>query len=231
MLQIHSTPTKFYGLYIAASGTVNLSDIQADANGYDGLYIKNQYPLVSGSVTLKSSKNKTNSFSGNGWLNPLDMYGLEIYSNGIVTLYAGNVIANYGGGAYVQNNTSITSGSVYLYDANFEANQGTGVEVDSKGWINLSGVQGRYNSVNSGEIDPEGETIFEHLTPYYQADTWWFDGTSGQELDIILESEEFDVLLEVYDKDGHLIATDDDATVEAIALTFNLPRTAILHPC
>ncbi|NPV41217.1 MAG: hypothetical protein HPY72_07745 [Anaerolineae bacterium] len=215
---------KFYGLYIVSSGTVNLSDIQADANGYDGLYIKNQYPLVSGSVTLKSSKNKTNSFSGNGWLNPLDMYGLEIYSNGIVTLYAGNVIANYGGGAYVQNNTSITSGSVYLYDANFEANQGTGVEVDSKGWIYLSGVQGRYNSVNSGEIDPEGETIFEHLTPYYQADTWWFDGTSGQELDIILESEEFDVLLEVYDKDGHLIATDDDSYGGSDArLTFNLP--------
>jgi hypothetical protein len=85
-------------------------------------------------------------------------------------------------------------------------------------------VQSRYNSVNSGEIDSTGETVFEHLTPYYEADTWWFDGDEGQSIDIILESDDFDVVLQVYDKDGNLIAADDDSYGGTNAhLTFNLP--------
>jgi len=215
---------KYYGLYIAASGLVNLTDIQADGNGYSGLYLKNQYPLKSGSVTLRSTKGRTNSFSGNGWLNPQDYFGLEIYSNGLITLYGGNVVANYGGGARIRNETSTITNGVSLYDTNFEANQGTGLEVDSKGAINLFGAQSRYNSINSGEIDLYGETIFEHLTPYYQADTWWFSGSLDEAVDIILESDEFDVVLEVYDEDGNLIASDDDSYGGTDArLTFNLP--------
>ena len=215
---------KYHGLYIAASGLVNLSDIQADGNGYSGLYVKNQYPLKSGSITLKVSKNKTNSFSGNGWLNPHAVYSLEIYSNGTITLYAGNVIANYGGGALLQNSSSSLASSVYLYDSNFEANEGTGIDVDSKGSIFLAGVQSRYNSVNSGEIDFTGETVFEHLTPYYESDTWWFDGNKDDPVDIILTSDEFDVVLQVFDKDGNLIASDDDSYGGTNAhLTFSLP--------
>jgi hypothetical protein len=213
-----------YGLYIASSGHVYLYDLTADANGFGGLYVKNQYTLVNGNVTLKSSKTNISSFSGNGWKNPLDTYSIEIYSNGVVSLYAGNVIANYGGGAFIDNDTAGLTRNVYLNDSNFEANQGNGLWINSNGSIYLTGAQSRYNSVNSGQIDLLGETIFEHLTPYYESDTWWFNGYTDDPVDIILESDEFDVLLEVFDQDGNLIATDDDSYgVTDARLTFTLP--------
>jgi len=213
-----------YGLYISSGGHVYLYDVQADANGYGGLYVKNQYTLSFGNVTMKSSKNNIPSFSGNGWKNPLNTYSIEINSNGVVSLYAGNVVANYGGGAFIKNDATSLVRNVYLNDTNFEANQGNGLWVDSNGSIYLTGVQSRYNSVNSGQIDLLGETIFEHLTPYYESDTWWFDGYTDDAVDIILESDEFDVLLKVFDQDGNLIATDDDSFGGTDArLTFTLP--------
>ena len=218
---------QLYGLYVASSGNVTLYDVEADGNGYSGLYVKNQYANVNGKVLLKTSRNHTNSFSGNGWLDPLDKYGFEVYSNNVITMYAGNVIGNYGGGAVLLNQTSAASPNIYLYETSFEANQGNGIWAESKGLIYLSGVESRYNSVNSGEIDYYGETIYEHLTPYYESDTWWFDGVAGETVDIILESDEFDVLLQVFDKDGNLIAVDDDSYGGTDAqLNFELPLSS-----
>lgn len=216
---------QLYGLYIAASGHVMLYDVTADGNGLDGLYIKNQYNLIYGNVYIKSARNNTNSFSGNGWKNPLNTYGLEVYSNGVISVYGGNVIANYGGGAILLNQTSDLVRNIYLYDSNFEANQGNGIVAYSQGSIYLYGVQSRYNSVNSGEIDEFfGETIYEHLTPYYESDTWWFSGSENDAINITLVSEEFDVLLEVFDKDGILLYADDDSYGGTDAqLSFNLP--------
>lgn len=213
---------QLYGLYIASSGTVYIYDIEANSNGLGGLYVKNQYDGVSDSVTLKSSKNHTNSFSANGWLNPMEGYSVEVISNGTLKLYIGDVVKNYGGGVRLQNETAPSVSSVYLYDTNIEANQGDGLRVDTKGTLLITGTQSRYNSVSSGDIDILGESVFEHLTPYYESDTWWFSGEG--EVDIILESDEFDVLLQVYDKNGTLIAVDDDSYNETDArLTFTLP--------
>ena len=217
---------QLYGLYIASSGSVYLDDVEANGNGYSGLYVKNQYDNVNGSVILRALKGHTNSFSSNGWLDTLDKYGLEVYSNGVISLYAGDVIGNYGGGAVLLNQTSGAAPNIYLFETNFEANQGNGVWAESKGLIYLSGVQSRYNSVNSGEIDFYGETLYEHLTPYYESDTWWFDGSVGEAVEIILESDEFDVLLQVFDQDGNLIAVDDDSYGGTNAeLSFTLPAT------
>jgi hypothetical protein len=216
---------QLYGLYIAASGHVMVYDITADGNGLDGLYVKNQYNLIYGNVYIRSSRNNTNSFSGNGWKNPLNTYGLEVYSNGNIYAYTGNVIANYGGGAVLMNHTSDLVRNIYLYDSNYEANQGNGIVAYSKGAIYLYGVQSRYNSVNSGEIDEFfGETIYEHLTPYYESDTWWFSGSENDLVTITLISEEFDVLLELFDKDGNLLYLDDDSFGGTDAqITYNLP--------
>ena len=212
---------QLFGLWIASSDSVALYDIEANSNGYGGLYVKNQYEGVFGNVLLKSSKGHTNSFSANGWLSS-STKSIEVISNGTITLTAGDVVENKGGGVLLQNQASPLVRNVYLYETNIEANQGNGLKVDSRGMIYLSGTQSRYNSVNSGEIDIEGESVYEHLTPYYKSDTWWFSGEG--EIDLILESEEFDVLLQVYDKDGNLIAVDDDSYGETDArLTFTLP--------
>ena len=215
---------QLYGLSIYSSGHVYLYDVQADANGYSGLYVKNQYLLETGNVTLKTSKNFISSFSGNGWKNPLDTYsnrGLLERCSIAHWRQRGRQLRRR---RIYRQRCHCIGAHVFLYDTNFEANQGNGLWVNSNGSIYLTGVQSRYNSVNNGQIDLLGETIFEHLTPYYESDTWWFDGFTDDAVDIILESDEFDVLLEVFDKDGNLIATDDDSYgVTDARLTFTLP--------
>ncbi|HUV16350.1 MAG TPA: right-handed parallel beta-helix repeat-containing protein [Pelolinea sp.] len=221
-----------FGLWISSSGSVKITDIHADANGLSGLYVKNSYDGLSGYVYLKASKYATNTFLTNVWASPSYLagisypkfFGLEIYSYGTVSIYRANVQTTYGTGAWIQNHNALTARNLTIQDSTFEANQGYGLVAYSKGSITLKGVDARYNSLVSGQIDIYGETIFEHLTPNHDADIWWFDGFADDEVDAILTSEKFDAILELYDKDNNLIAADDDSYGGTNArITINLP--------
>ena len=52
-----------------------------------------------------------------------------------------------------------------------------------------------------GSIDAVGETVKERLNEdnKYTGDRWYFSGTNGQDLEILLESDFFDAYLELYD--------------------------------
>ena len=223
-----------FGLWISTSGTVNLVDIHGNANGLNGLYIKNAYQGASGNVSIKASKNVTNTFFTNVWASPSYLagvfdprfYGVEIYSNGLIDIRNINVQTTYGTGAWIRNDGGYvtTPKTLTIQDGNFEANQGFGLVAYSMGSINLYGVNARFNSLVSGSIDPWGETVFEHLAPNTPADVWWFNGDENDLMDIILVSDEFDVILEVFDKNNNLIAADDDSYTGTNArVTFTLP--------
>ena len=223
-----------FGLWISTSGSVNLADIHGNANGLNGLYVKNAYLGAVGNVNIKASKNVTNTFFTNVWGSPSYLagvfdpkfYGVEIYSNGVINLRNIDVQTTYGTGAWIRNDGlyAITPKNLTIQDGTFEANQGYGLVAYSNGSINLFGVNARFNSLVSGSIDPWGETVFEHLAPNTPADVWWFDGDENDEVDIILVSDEFDVILEVFDKNNNLIAADDDSYTGTNArVTFTLP--------
>ncbi len=186
--------------------------------------MKNQYNGVNGNVLLNSSANKTSTFLTNGWASLLNYYGMEIYSNGNIDLSRISIQTTNGSGALLQNQNADIPKNITILDSSFEANQGSGLLAFSKGAISLQGVNSRYNSIVSGQIDSFGETVYEHLSPNYESDRWWFDGSEDDPVDIILASEEFDVILEVYNKDNVLIAADDDSYGGTNArLTFLLP--------
>lgn len=223
-----------FGLWISTGGSVNLVDIHGNANGLNGLYIKNAYEGASGNVNLKASKNVTNTFFTNLWASPSYLagvfdpkfYGVEIYSNGMIYIRNINVQTTYGTGAMIRNDGGYVSSPriLKIQDGNFEANQGYGLVAYSLGSINLYGAGAKFNSLVSGSIDPWGETVYEHLASNTPADVWWFDGDENDEIDVILISNEFDVILEVFDKNNNLIAADDDSYTGTNArVTFNLP--------
>ena len=221
-----------FGLWMSTGGNVNISDIHADANGLSGLYIKNAYEGTSGNINIKSSNNVTNTFLTNVWASPSYLaglfdprfYGVEIYSNGNISIKNLDVETTYGTGAMIQNQNALSAKNIIIQDGSFEANQGYGLLAYSQGYINLYGVNARYNSLVSGAIDIFGETIFEHLTPNVDSDAWWFDGYENDEVDAILVSDKFDAVLEIFDKDNNLVAADDDSYGGTNArVTFNLP--------
>jgi hypothetical protein len=64
----------------------------------------------------------------------------------------------------------------------------------------------------------EGESVHERLTSISKYDTWYFTTTSADtSVNIILESTEFDGLLELYDAAGNLIASNDNGYGETDA--------------
>jgi hypothetical protein len=213
-----------YGLLISSNGNVTITNISANANGRSGLFVKNQYAGGIGNVLLNSSLNKTNTFLTNGWASPSNYHGMEVYSNGNISITKALVQTTYGTGALLQNQSAVLPKTITIIDSSFDANQGFGLDAYSKGAINLQGVNGRYNSIVSGQIDPFGETINEHLSPNYDSDRWWFDGNENDLIDIILSSDEFDVILEVFNKNNELVGADDDSYGGTNArLTINLP--------
>lgn len=221
-----------FGLWMSTSGNANINDLHANANGLGGLYVKNSYDGASGGITLKASKNVTNTFLTNVWASPSylagpfdpQFYGVELSSNGTVAIKNISVQTTYGTGARIQNQVAVSPKNLTIQEGSFEANQGYGLVIYSMGSVSLYGVNARYNSLVSGAIDMYGETVFEHLTPNTDSDIWWFDGYENDPVDIILTSEEFDVILEVFDKENRLIAADDDSYGGANArLTFDLP--------
>jgi hypothetical protein len=98
-----------------------LSDIQADAHGYDVCTLRINIRWCA-QRKLKSSKNKTNILQPT-LVESVDCPGWKSF-NGIVPLYAGNVISNYGGGVTCK--MTLQRVRQRYMSMQFRSNQGTG---------------------------------------------------------------------------------------------------------
>ena len=207
-----------YGMYIVSGGSVYLMNINADQNGYNGLYVNNQLELAIQPVTINASKGVTNSFNYNGSLVQGTYPGMEIHTYGNIYLKSVEANNNYAAGAYLYNKDgSISAGYIRINDGTFNENQGSGLLAYTKGKVLLYGVTASYNSLINSDIVLEGETVYERLTSISSYDTWWFkitESTAVTDFVIILESLEFDAYLELYDANGNLLASDDNTFSE-----------------
>ena len=225
------------GLYIFAKGTITLSNLDSYDNGSHGLYINNylydegsDLVLGRGNVTINVSiPNWYNGFWNNGGT------GMYILSNGVVSIYNSSAYANPENGFYIDTtraiklNASSASGngscgafltnqaaakgqSITIIDSTFDNNIDTGLVALSKGAINLSGSSSFDNmSPNSGGPIPIPSTILDFLFSSDGADNWGFYGSIGDQLDIILESTDFDAVVTIYNSAGTWSETDDDS--------------------
>ena len=154
------------GLDVYSKGLVTLANIDAENNGYydssiyqpvgDGVYVNNTSSPTFLGVTL-TGKN----YFDNNYLN-----GLEIYSNGAITLnsveadnngyYVGVDTGNpdtsylsYGYGAWLDNRNSPALLGVTITGTNaFDGNHLSGLQVSTKGAITLNSIQANNNGYN-----------------------------------------------------------------------------------
>ena len=132
-----------YGLYVNSKGAIIASNITADGSTtVGGAYLDNEETGAVGGVTLTGS----NSFSSN------DDYGLQVYSLGAVSLNnitANNNVTQYG--AYIYNGGTSASGDVTITGANsFSGNDDYGLQVYSKGAVNLNNITADNNVTQYG---------------------------------------------------------------------------------
>ena len=143
------------GLEVYSLGTITVMDLDATGNNSgDGVYLDNSNG--SGNVSLGTAHV--------GWSNDLSsnwVTGLEVYSNGSVTLtnieaennglYISSPTQSEGDGVYIDNTSSTTGMGVTLIGTNtFEENGDSGLVVESHGLITLANItadnNGYYNS-------------------------------------------------------------------------------------
>jgi hypothetical protein len=146
-----------HGLAVFSRGAITIGNLIANSNaGGWGAQLDNRAATTALGVTLTGS----NQFKFNGG-------GLEIFSDGAITL--SNVTANGNTaveGVYLNNTTSTVGSVVTLTGTNtFKNNAATGLEVNSQGIITLNNITALFNAVDLGatyygvRLDNAGATM------------------------------------------------------------------------
>jgi len=129
------------GLYVQSRGAISANTLVANANLNQGVHLDNAFAATAQPVKLTGS----NQFKFNG-------YGLEINSNGAVTL--SSVTASHndsGAGAVIYNDSPGFSGGVTLTGTNaFNENYSAGLIISSYGAIAASNVTANWNGIAGG---------------------------------------------------------------------------------
>lgn len=135
------------GLYVVSRGAITINNLTATYNFGKGAYVNNLWANAVGALTIKGFAN-TSYNSGNG---------LEIYSNGAITL--ANVTANVnddgtgqGYGVSIDNYGYLAPANVTITGTNnFNLNGDTGLYIQSMGAITLYNLTANYNGDASGD--------------------------------------------------------------------------------
>ncbi|MDK2979836.1 MAG: putative surface-exposed virulence protein [Chloroflexota bacterium] len=224
------------GLYVMSTGTVAISNLDSYSNASTGLYIDNCL-LNEDTDVCQGKGNVTLNVTISGWKNGFGSNsgsGIYILSNGVVSIskavaesnsYDGLYVDTRGAikldqveansnsiyGAYLTNLSALKAQSVSIKDGNFNENNTMGLYVLTAGAINLSGsyASNNYSPTQGGPI--EGSvTIIDRFYSSDGSELWGFYGVSGDVLDIILESYDFDAFVELYDSANNLLASNDN---------------------
>ena len=173
-----------------------------------GLIFKNDYAESKGNITVTGYASNPNNILNNDEY-PGGHGGLNVDSYGNIKLYYTNAEHNYGRGAQLTNRFGPTQKSVIVYRSSFNFNEHNGLSIYSLGSVTLTGVDASENSIMEGVIE-NNHRAFEFLShnPDYPEDKWWFNGSGVITFDLI--STYFNAFIELYDKNGSFIASDDN---------------------
>lgn len=136
------------GIYVRSNGAVSISDFTSSGNSGAGVDIINAFNGSIGNVSLLSKLSGwTNSIVGNG------LIGINIQSNGTISLDKFNSSNNTGSGAVLDNSGATTTKLVDIKNSLFDANvTGGGLTVTSKGSIALTNVGASNNQTYGASL-------------------------------------------------------------------------------
>lgn len=135
------------GLAVAAKGPIIINRVNAWGRNSSGAYINNcNYDYDAGKCNGTGSVTISNSKFGSGRYN-----GLDVESNGAISLSKVTSSNNSGDGAQLTNAFKGSTGSVSLRDVEFNENM-TGVTVESNGTISVFNLQANHNWNGPGAL-------------------------------------------------------------------------------
>lgn len=142
-----------YGLYITADGNISVSNVTANSNGGGGVRLDNDFP----------PSGKSPSVTVLGFLTALNnnTRGLNIVSDGVISIT--NITASGNGlyGAYIENDGAPTPKAVKIIGTNiFNNNEdASGLEIHSLGAVTLNNVTANNNGHATNDSAGDGVNI------------------------------------------------------------------------
>lgn len=240
------------GLYVSSRGSIVVSNLDAISNSVGGVYLDTclgdyytgqcrSVGNVTVYVTIPNWVNYFGENSGNGLeiksagtviIKKVDAHyngvkGIDVSSMGHIYVYNTSAFHNYDIGAYLSTLPSLSARSIVMYDSEFSENEGTGLVAYATGSITLYGVIANDNySPVTGTLDSVPVSVYDQIKDGCTKEIYYFYGQGGQWLDIILESLEFDVFLELNDNIGDPITFNDNSAGGTDArIIYSLPYT------
>ena len=194
----------YNGLSLYSGKNILLTNIRAENNVGTGIWAANNYAGSIGNITINATTGKFNVASGNG------QEGVTLSSYGAVSVSRLIADSNNGYGMNIANDSAVTAKPVNVTDSSFTNNQSDGLRIYSKGLITLRGVDASDNTKHDWDISLAGRTVNDFLSSSHVQDIWYFSGTSGAAVNIILESDAFDAFVELRSANGNLILSNDN---------------------
>ncbi len=151
---------QYQGLTVNSKSTITLTSVNASENIRSfGALLDNSFGTTPG-VTIKGTTTAINSFNSNG--NSLGDYGLQIVSNGNVSISFVSASSNAGMGL-----TFITSApsNVTITNSTFWYNDNHGLDISTHGTISLTDASAGFSGlkgaklINDGALTPKNVTI------------------------------------------------------------------------
>ena len=222
------------GMDISVKGNILISNTDSNDNAGWGMKLDNC--LKDNETGLCTSKgNVTINTTISNWKNGINSnggYGIWVLSNGMVSIsqtsaaynnYEGFYVDTRGAiklntteasnnnknGAYLTNLSAPKAQTVSILDSTFNQNNGMGVYVLTAGAITFNGSSATENYSPAAGGPLEGSvTIEDNFIGSDGRETWGFYGNAGDEIDIIVEVDDFQSVVTLYNSIYEVIASE-----------------------
>ena len=131
-----------FGLDVVAWGSLNLSNVNAQDNGSWGIQLNNAFSGLASGVTMLNSKYQ--------FINGNTGDGLNILTNGAITLTQIDSSGNGDHGAYLINTGASSVKTMTVTDCTFDGNGSDGLYAENKGPVLIYSLWASDNNVGAG---------------------------------------------------------------------------------
>jgi putative surface-exposed virulence protein len=215
------------GIYLRSKGAITFTNVSSYGNGGSGVDVQ-----TLGAITFTGVEAKQNSNygallvndPGTGTVSLTNAYfdgnnfGLLVLSTGAVTWKNGSASDNFLNGAAIHNQNTLVGKTVTITNVGTYGNGETGLFIESKGLVTLTDVESNNNSADYYTI-AYGEEWLDNLT---DGQAWWFDGATGDQVTIQVDSSRFNPYIYVTDPDGNFVDSTN-GVYGSLSLEITLP--------
>jgi hypothetical protein len=154
------------GLFVNTTGAITVKNVFINQNSGKGAYLRNDASGSSAAVNITNTTSTPNCFDDNGDT------GLEVKSNGIITLTSFEAYYNGGDGVILDNRSAATPKAVNVKTGDVIANYdgGSGLFILSDGAVTVTSINAQGNSADGVFINVDGNVTLNQVNAQGNSD-------------------------------------------------------------